>query len=340
LMYQAEPDNPEWWVEQSYANNNLGSQALARGYPVVAAPYFAASIELKQRALSRTRLSSSSSIAAELADSYSWLAWAREGLGELAGAESLYAKEMQLVQELRERFPDDSMWIYRKVRALTHHAVISVALGRDQRALQDYDDALRLFTPIVGQDEKNRAWQVELAGLEQDRLRIVVRHVDKASALPALAAVHRRFQHLLQFDPKNAAWAEREAVARLRLSVALPAGRAAQQQLDAALARLQALHASNPSNLSVRLSVVDGLLSRARIQQDAKDAAYLLSCREAYGIIDKPKDDTYSYRILNPWVRINQCLGKTTEAQAAIKRLHITAYRDTEYLQFFRADVK
>jgi len=333
-MHNAEPDNPEWWVEQSYANNNLGSLAQTRGQPAIAARYFAASIALKQRALTHTP-AASSSVAAELADSYSWLASARESLGELAAAEKLYAQEMQLVQELRKRFPSDSMWIYREVRALHHRAQIGVALGLDARALGDYTAAGRLFAPIVEQDKKNRAWQVELAALEQDRLRILARHADPVEMLPALTAVHGTFQELTRVDPRNAAWSQREALARLRLGVAMPAGGHVQErQIAAALATLQALHTDNPAELSTRLSLVESLLWRARIQQTAHDDAYLLSCRKAHVIMSSIAKDTTNYKILDPWVRINLCLRNLVAAESAIKNLHVMEYRDTQYLQF------
>jgi len=332
-MHEVEPDNPEWWVEQSYANNNLGALALTRGQPAVAAPYFAASMALKQRALARTPAASSSPVAADLADSFSWLATARESLGELAAAEMLYAQEMQLVQELRARFPGESMWIYREVRALHHRAAIGVALGLDTRAMQDYDAARRLFTPIVEQDQQNRAWQGELAALEQDRLLVLARHANPASILPALKTVQNRFQELLLFDPKNAAWAQREALARLRLAVASPPGDATQQEVAAAVDSLQTLHTSTPTDLSGRLSVVEGLMCLAKIQQAAHNDAYILSCRKAHGMIGPPEKDTVNFKILDPWARINICLRHGAVAQAAIERLHTIGYRDTAYLQ-------
>jgi DNA-binding winged helix-turn-helix (wHTH) protein len=332
-MHQAEPASPEWWVEQSYANNNLGALALTRGQSAVAAAYFAASVALKQRALAHTPAASSSPVAAELADSVSWLATARESLGDLSAAEALYAQEMQLVRALRARFPGESMWIYREVRALHHRAAIGVALGLDVRALQDYDAARHLFTPIVEQDQKNRAWQGELSALEQDRLLLMARHASRASILPALKKVQSNFRDLLLFDPKNAAWAQREALARLRLAVASPPVETTKREVAAAVDSLQALHTSTPTDLSGRLSVVEGLMWLARIQQAANNEAYMLSCRKAHVIIGQPTPDTINFKILDPWVRINICLRHTAVAQAAIVRLHTIGYRDTEYLQ-------
>ncbi|MDQ2822407.1 MAG: winged helix-turn-helix domain-containing protein [Pseudomonadota bacterium] len=335
LMQKMDPDNPEWWVEQSYANNNLGALAQTRGHPAQALPYFRTSIALKQRSLVHTAAAESSSVAAELADSYSWLATAFRSLGELVAAEALYAKEMQLVLELRERFPTESIWIYREMRALHHRAAINTAMGLDVRALKDYDTARRLFTPIVGQDQKNRSWQFELASLEQDRLQLLARHAGTTTVLPELMALQRTFHELLQFDPKNALWAEREAIARMSLAVALPAGRVAQQQIAYALDTLRGLAASNPSDLRSQQSFVDGLLWQAKIQQAAGDSAYVLNCRKARVIISKSINSTTSYRSLDTWVRINLCLKDFSTAEEGVNRLNAIGYRDSQYLQFF-----
>ena len=77
-------------------------------------------------------------------------------MGELAGAETLYAQEMQLALTLQSHYPGESMWVYRQVRALTHRITIGIAFGRDAEVLQDCITALRLFTPLVEQDGKTK----------------------------------------------------------------------------------------------------------------------------------------------------------------------------------------
>jgi DNA-binding winged helix-turn-helix (wHTH) protein len=337
LLHQIDPANPEWWVEQSYAHNNLGALAQTRGKPELAAPAFMASIALKQRVLARTP--DSPALAAELADSYSWLASARESLGQLGAAEKLYAQEMELVQGLRARFPNESMWIYREVRALQHRALLALALGRDASALRDVDEARRLFTPLVDQDRQNRAWQVELAHLEQERLRILGRGTDLRALLPQLEAVHRTWESLLQLDPKNASWARREALSRTRVAAALRAAgkpQEAQREIDAARARLENLYARNPSDLSGRLALIDVLLMPPGPVAHAKNdgASILLNCRQAYGMIKNEGPSTMNYQILDPWVRVNFCLQHHAQADSAFKRLQEIGYRDTVFSQF------
>ena len=331
-LHRVEPGNPEWWVEQSYAHNNLGALELRQGRPSEAIPEFKVSIALKLRAIANSP--ANSVLAAELADSYSWLASARASSGELTVAAAMYEREMQVVRGLRELYPSESMWIYREIRALTHRAIIRTALGDDVESVQDYDMASRLFTPLVAQDRKNRGWQIELAQLEQDRLRLTVRTAGAQAMLGPLSAVQRTFQDLLALDPKNASWARREALARLRLAAALPdRGSAKERVTEDSLSSLRALYAANPSELTGKVILIEALLFSASLQREKESASSQLNCRVAYGMIKAEGPVTKDYRILDPWVRINMCLHRTTEAKAGIKRLQDIGYRDLQYLQ-------
>lgn len=336
-LHAVEPDNPEWWVEQSYAHNALGTLALRRGMPGQAAPQFTASIDLKRRALARTP--DAADIVDQLADSYSWLASAREQLGDLRSAQALYAQEMRLVRRLRARAPTESMWIYREVLALQHRAVIGNALGQDADALRDYGEAKRLFAPLVEQDAHNLVWRSELATVEQERLRFLQRAAVAApdAVLPQLHAVHRTFLDLLAIDPRNAAWVRREAIARSRKAAALfESGQrqAARHEADAALASLRSLYARNPSDLSGRLALVDALLLTAAMQP-AFDAAPL--CEQASVMIEREASGTSNYTVLDAWARINACLHRQAPAAGAIARLDSMGYREQAFVRFAAA---
>jgi tetratricopeptide (TPR) repeat protein len=336
MLHRLEPDNVEWWVEQSYSHNNLGGLAMARGLPQLAAPEFLASIELKEKALGRTQ--DSKMVIAELADSYSWLASARQSLGELAAAAQLYEKEMQLVIQLRARFPNESMWINRQVRALQHRAMIGIATGRNERALRDYAEANRLFARIVEQDPDNRAWQVDQANLEQELLVEMVHAGQARESLPKLLRTHATLQRILQLDPGNAAWIRSEAVARARVAAALLAvgdARAAMRENDKTLVALQALYAGNPSDMNIRLTLIECLLLSATIQRAEKDIqTSMMTCKKAYGMIKDDVASTMDYEILDPWVRVNFCLQNRGAVDSQIKRLQKIGYRNAAFVQF------
>lgn len=335
-LHDLEPENPEWWMEQSYAHNNLGNLAKARGMPGQAVAEFLKSIALKQAALKRDP--ESRIITGELADSYSWLASAKESLGELTTAQTFYAREMALVMRLRQQFPGEAKWIYYQMRALRHRALIGMALGQDAQALRDFDEAKRLFAPLVQQDRNNRTWLVELANLEQERLFLRVRSAPASTLLPELMAVHQTMHAMLALDPKNAPWTRREAVARTRVAAALLAAdkaQAAEQQIKLAVAPLNRLYASNRSDLTGRMALIESLLLLASVQQHQKNSDLSkMTCEQVYGMINDESTSSMSYQVLVPWIRVNACLQHIDAAQAAVKRLEQIGYRDISYVHF------
>ncbi|MFM9437994.1 eukaryotic-like serine/threonine-protein kinase [Janthinobacterium sp. CG_23.3] len=334
-LHALEPDKVDWWIEQSYAHNNLGSLAIARGTPEFAAPEFAASIALKEGALSRTP--ESKVLIAELADSYSWLGLARQSLGELKSAENLYQKEMELVLRLRAQFPDESMWVKRQVQALQHRATMALALGHDDTALADHTAAKALFLRIAREDEKNHAWQVELANIEQDILRVKARREPPSAILPRLRQVHSTLAASLKLNPQNVLWASSEAVARYQLAKAvLASGNAAlaRRESESATAQLKTLYANNPANFKVRLLLVESLLVYATILRSEKNQGLSAKiCRHAYALIDPGTKATMDFQILDPWGRATLCLQEGHSSNIPWKRLHQIGYRDSIYRQ-------
>jgi len=342
LLHQRAPDNPEWWVEQSYAHNNLGNLAFTRGQPAQAVPEFVQSIALKRRALDRSP--ASHTLVAELASSYSWLASAREALGELEAARQLYAQEMALMLQQRGRFPGDSMWTHRHVLALQHRAMLAVAMGRDADALRDYDEGRRLFRQILAQDSNNRVWQVEQANLELQRLRLLARTTAPRALLAEQAALHRDLHAMLALDPRNSGWLRSEAVARTRLAaLQLAAGDVApaRDHAHAAVASLQALYGRNPNSLHTRLALVESLLLAASIGPAGAPATATAAvtpvrahCAAARDVLGGDMETTMNHQLLDPWVRANICLQNTAAINSGVRRLQHINYRDHSYMQF------
>lgn len=333
-LHALEPDKPAWWIEQSYARNNLGSLAQARGQPAAAANEFAASIALKGRALAHTP--DDKMLIAELADSHSWLASARQSLGELEAAGQLHQQALDLVGRLRRRYPDEPLWVQRQVRALQHRAALSLALGRDAAARRDFEAARALFANVAQTDRDNREWQVELANIELDLLRVEARLQPPGALLPELERVHASLSAAHRLDPENAQWATSEAVARGRIAAALLATGGAlrgQRELALAISQLRRLQAGNPASLSVRLALVEALLSAAAAHRAGLQPALAEeACRQAQAMI-RPAMDTMDFEVLDPWARTTLCLPQSGDAGIPWRRLQQIGYRDSVYRQ-------
>lgn len=333
-LHALEPAKSEWWIEQSYAHNNLGSLAQARGLPSVAAREFAASIALKQRALERSP--DDKMLIAELADSYSWMASAKQSLGELEEAARLHQQSLDGVQRLRQQYPDEPMWVHRQVRALQHRAALAMAFGSDAAALADFEAARALFAKVVETEQDNREWQVELANIELDLLKAKARLRPAGALLPELERVHASLAAAHRVDPRNAEWATSEAVARGRIaSTLLAAGEPvrAQREIALALGQLRRLQADNPASLAVRLALVEALLSAAAAHRaDMHPELAVQACRQALLML-QPSMETMDFEVLDPWARTTLCLQEPGGTGIPRRRLQQIGYRDSVYRQ-------
>jgi DNA-binding winged helix-turn-helix (wHTH) protein len=332
-LHLLEPDKVEWWIEQSYAHNNLGSLALALGKPESAATEFAVSLALKQRALQRTP--GDKALTAALADTYSWLAYARRSLGELQAAEQLYGQEMALIQQVREQFPSEPMWINRYARALQHRAELALALGKDDRALDDLAAAAALFAGLAQNDKNNRGWQVELANAEQEYLMVKLRTEPAPLILPQLQRIHAKLAAESATNPQNVQWLSNATVAHSRIATALLGMgdlERAKGEIETVIAQFRLLHARSPANLQLRLSLAESLLLYAKIQKKRKDDAHsIIACKEAYAVIQPSTTSTRDFLILDPWSRSTLCLQQSVIDNIPWQRLAQIGYRDSLY---------
>ncbi|ELX09331.1 hypothetical protein Jab_2c13970 [Janthinobacterium sp. HH01] len=329
-LHALEPDRVAWWVEQSYAHNNLGSLAYGNGHPSVAAGEFSASIALKERALAAA--GASKMLTAELAESLSWLATARQSEGQLDLAEQIYQRALSLARRQRAQFSGEPLWVNREVRLLQNHAVLLLATGDDARALADLERARVLFAEVTQHDPGNYQWQVELANLELDLLKVKARSSAGALLLPELGRVHATLLAMVERSPQNAPWARSEAVARGRIAaVLLGSGEldAASRDIGASVQSLRRLHAANPASIPLRLALVESLLIATAVHAaDQQPDLAAADCRQAAALL--PTDPaTMDFQILDPWARATLCAPNSTSLPW--HRLQQIGYRDALY---------
>lgn len=341
-LHRLEPDNVEWWIEQSYAHNNLGSLAASRGDPATAAREFAQSIALKRRALERQP--GSRTLLEELADSYSWLGRSREGLGDRDAADALYGQEMAIVRQLRAAAPGEPLWARSEAWALQHRAANRLAQGQDQAALGDYRAARVLMADLARSDEKNLGWQAEAAGIEMEELAILARTDSSEAVLARMRQSHARLAGLAATDPKNTEWARMAGLAQVRLADLLlkrKQAAAAREEAAAALARLGPLYQDNKSNKRLLLSFVRALSISADAARAAGDGGAARSaCLSALEVLGPDAGAARDASMLELWVRLHGCIGKAEFAADAVARLQRFGYADRAYLQYLAQQSK
>jgi len=329
------PDDATAWIEQSYAHNSLGSVALKRGAIGTAAAEFALSVELKRRALAQKP--DDQALLADLADSLSWLASAKEQLGELDAAMALCTREQALLLPLHQSTPRNGTWSHRYALALWHQAELLLALGRTGAGTVALEEAGHLLRELVQHDPSNRTWQMDADNVQ---LRLIELDDDRAHApagLQRLGALRADLAELLGLEPQKTGLA-RLAASTLADQAALharlaqwPAARAA---LAPALLDLERLHAQAGGDARLRDALVGARLLEAAIAQASDDRqGAVQACARVRDILVAHVTGSSDFHVLAAWVRAHNCLGMAAVARPQQQKLAAIGYRDKAYLQ-------
>ncbi|MQA23579.1 nSTAND1 domain-containing NTPase [Rugamonas rivuli] len=332
LQAKGAPDDVDGWIEQSYAHNSLGSLALQRSDPRRAAAEFKLSVELKSRAHAKTP--KNKRLTADLADSLSWLATAQMQLGQLAQAESLYARELALLQTLHDTYPAETLWINRLSSAWSHQSEIKQARGDLGASHASSQQAYTLLKGIVENDPSNRNWQRNLYIVGLRRVETAGVDAPPAATLTELEQLQQRFSELSTLEPKKlnlqvmlANVQQRQALVHLRAHRV----EAAAASLAPALGKLRQLYAQAPADQVIRNGLVEALLLNADI---ASEDNARRTCEEARNVLRPLIADSTDFHVLAPWVKAHACLEQHEQAASASKQLESMTYRDPAYLQY------
>jgi DNA-binding winged helix-turn-helix (wHTH) protein/tetratricopeptide (TPR) repeat protein len=335
-LYRIDPTRVEGWVEQSYAHTNLGLLALKRGNPNAAVAYFSESISLKQRALAEKPRDPG--LSGELANSLSWLASTRETLGALDSAMQLYDRELEVVSGLYSRTPTDALWASRMASALQRRGKLKAMMGHSAAAAADLERAEELLRTVLARAPNHRVWEGNLAIVQLDRLRVQIAQGNSAGVLPALTGLAETARSLTQLEPKKQDWTRLSALLDQSVGISmLDQGRRheARRVLEQGLAKLQAAYRSNPTYLRTASDIANTLLILARMDaDDGKQDAAKTACRDASVLLGKAAAQSTDYRVLDPWIRSQHCLGHDEASALARWRLKEMGYREPSYLSF------
>ena len=325
------PDDVDGWIEQSYAHSNLGTVALKRGAIARAADEFAASIALKTRAL--TRSPSNQNLSADLANSFSWLASAREMLGQLADAMALYQRGAELMRALHAAVPSNAQWTLRYAFSLWHQAELHLVLGDSVQAGVDFHQADALLLSIVKEDTSNRAWQSALYTVQ---LKLIdLQNGGAIEKIAALQVLQAKLAVLISLEPKKWYLQRLSAMADERCArLYWGAGREseARQHLASALGVLRRLHTSAPTDPLIPQTLAGVLLLQAefdRVQGNKQGVAD--ACHAAQRLLDVSVAASADFHILAPWVLAARCNGNNAAAAPAVALLSKMHYQEPVY---------
>ncbi|HZV64265.1 MAG TPA: transcriptional regulator, partial [Telluria sp.] len=332
----AAPRDPDSWIEQSYAHNSLGSLALRRGDIERAASEFALSVELKSAAYRASP--NDKRLAADLADSLSWLANAQLLRGKLELAGVLHGRELDLLWTLHESAPGEALWTHRLASAWSHQAELKQASGDVRAAYGDALQAESLLQTIVQQDPSNRSWQHSLYVAQLNLIELAPPAPDPEPILARLATLHEAFAALSRLEPKKLTlrlMMERVTARRAALLLEQRHHAEAANVLAPAVANLTALHAKAPADEFVRNTLAQVLVLESDIAFKQNDpVAARASCRRVQTLLQPAVNGRADYYVLAPWVSAHVCLDESAKAAPARRQLEAMPYRDPAYLLY------
>ncbi|TWB31213.1 winged helix-turn-helix domain-containing protein [Nitrospirillum viridazoti] len=335
---QLQPNEPDAWIELSYALSSLGGIQLRKGDGSAATANLNASISLKRRAL--TIHPENTALQAELANSLSWLALTEAEQGQLETAINLYDQQREVLDNVKRQDPDAALWSFRLAAANRLKSSVLLALGKTKSALISLGQAEKQINDSLNKEPENRRWQatrIEI-GLLKARADLMLGKVQ--SVLPDILDIEVVIDQMLRANPADD-WEQRHKAQSLLLhGIALTELNdldAAKQKIDEAARIAQKVADRDGQDRLRAILLANILLAAAEI--DLKQGAGAGAKQTCQGAIDALRSivpSSSDFRVLDPWVRANRCGGDQGVANASAQILDSIGYRDIEYLQNLR----
>jgi DNA-binding winged helix-turn-helix (wHTH) protein/tetratricopeptide (TPR) repeat protein len=330
-----EPDDPDAWLELSYAHNCLGSAALRADRLDDAIASFHTSVGFKKRVLGMRPLDRTTWL--ELADTMSWMAAAEQQRGDLQRALRALEEERVAVLAARDEGPPTNRWLYRRALAELHVARAEADLGRVTDAASVYASSADTFAMLVRDVPDNRGWQRDLAWARTQQGWLAFGMGDGARASIWLTEGERLLRSLLTIDARVVDWRNLLALNRTYQSGVLLRQGAVSRALDAAAdaARLLSPVPGSKPNSATRLltasaSIAEGEAARALGHADEA----ILHWRRAIDELQPQALHSRDPRLLEPYIHALLLLGRADEAENHLERLRDAGYRAPAFESF------
>ncbi|MCB1626776.1 MAG: winged helix-turn-helix domain-containing protein [Xanthomonadales bacterium] len=329
-MLQRDPKSPLAQLELSYALNNLGNLALRERHLDDAATKFERSIQLK-RSL-HLREPGRNDVAADLADSLSWLASVREAQGQLAAAIALYEEQQALLRQVSERAPEDQLWRYRLTTAITHAGLLQLARGQIEAARSALSESLRALEQLSAGDPSNRAWQRDLAHVAMQLGWLEFLAGRDTAASVAVRQAKTQIDDLLALPEPLPDWQRLRLQLQWRQLVIEHEGLSTAQQRaisDSLVEQWQQLLPSSPEDdLTLELAALLNVQARMPADRDASERTAAL--QQARQLLQPRLADTLDRRALALWVLTLEGLDQADLTATQRQALLQMGYRHPE----------
>ncbi|MEA9865630.1 winged helix-turn-helix domain-containing protein [Xanthomonas campestris] len=331
-LVRAEPDDPRWQLELSYALNNLAMLATTQGNAPTAIGFFARDIALKRVLVARTP--DNASLRYELIDSLSGLSLAQENQGLLAPAEQGYREQLAMLRVLVDKDPDAHAWRRRLAGSLIRTSNLALARGHLVQAQQDARESLRLLQPLAALQPDNVAWRRDLAHSYAQAGWVAALDGHAGDAAQQLARAQHTMAELLQQAQPLPEWQWLDAIIALRMQAARAPPLA--QDFAPIVARLETLHRAKPDEVVGISALAQALVWHGEQRAAAgDDAGARTAWQRALAVLGKDAGNSRDKNLLDPWIRAHVHLGQRTAVTQQLGWLYQAGYRHPGFVSLY-----
>lgn len=329
------PKDSGWWLEVSYAYNNIGTLEDLRGRTDKASSAFEKSIEWKRRVLSAQP--DNIAVKSDLADTLSWLATEFERRGDLRAAERHYLEAQQIAEQTLKTAPDNAGYQYRDALAYMRVGDIQASLGNLSAAEKQYSAAQKLLNVITETEPSNLQWKVNAlyTQLQLCKLAIGTSLSPRSELASTVAHVTNELSQLASQHAPKAAWSRLAAEGQEILGqVYALEGQTHEsiEQFRKSVITLNALLQKAPTDNRTRHALAHALASYGfELSQNGKDIDAANIWQQIIDLVGA--GDTHDPRALMPLALALKATGQRNDADRVLSQLSAMEYTDP-YLTF------
>ena len=199
-----DPKDPKWLLEQSYAENNLGTVYFEQSRYPEAVAAFTAAISVGERVVALRQ--GDDNLRLELGTQLEWLALTRGKMGDLAGATGLYDRLIALYGGILSREPKNTVAAYKQALTWQYVSNLQLKSGRLRDAQRSIDTSIAGLGALLALEPGNGEWLEGLIRAQTMRANIQYWAGDRNGGTAMIAAARTALVRLQASDPQNTVW--------------------------------------------------------------------------------------------------------------------------------------
>jgi DNA-binding winged helix-turn-helix (wHTH) protein/tetratricopeptide (TPR) repeat protein len=331
-----DPNNIDAQANLAAAHNNLGRVAIQLQELDEAANEYSTAVSLGSQVFERSNHDPVKGNS--LANMLLGFGNATDRRGRLLESQRTVSKATELLRTLLLAAPEDAKLQTRLASALRNKAVLNTALGQDHEALAALEEAARLLGRLSDLDPTNQPNRQQLLYVRLNMVDLKSYAQTTTALLAELKEIQESANQLRNFDSDEfriflglLPYWEANLLTRM--------GRLAEAENDVvkAIGLLEGLKAKPGIDKQIlyRTSVASAYLGLGRLQQLKRNVvAEQQACSVAFNTLSDKVSNSTDFRLLDPWIRANVCLGKADAVTRDRDILKSMAYRKTAFLQY------